>query len=472
VTVRHYSNTATEATLTSGITAVDTTFSLTSFSDYPAADFTAAISRGETDEEIVLVTVVSGSTVTVTRGYDGTTAKSHAAGASFLHVTIAKDYDEANTHVNATSGVHGTSGAVVGTSDAQTLTNKTLTSPTIASATMTGTTSMAALSVTGNATVGGTIGLSGLLTASGGLVVPSGHSTTLDALTASSGAFTGNVSVGGTLTVTGTLTGAAMSATTVTGSGLLKGAGVESTADLVLAQIAAPAGVASKGRLWAQTDGGLYFRTGATTAAVRLPVFWGAGTVLPSTGVLNGDEFQHTGLGCTLRYNGTAWRQAGAAPIVADQTGRDAISTTYSALLHGGFMVWQTDPGVMWHWTGTAWNRHAGDSGWLALTPLSPFTTVTTNGHQTQYRIADGYCHFRFRLSRATGWSAGSGGIQVFTFPVGARPSATYVTRFTKDSTDGVTDGMFSVLTDGTAQINIDGQAGNSIYGSGLFPID
>jgi hypothetical protein len=67
---------------------------------------------------VVLITAVSSSTVTATRGYDGTTPKSHAAGATFTHTTVAKDFDEANAHVNAATGVHGLAGGLVGTTDA------------------------------------------------------------------------------------------------------------------------------------------------------------------------------------------------------------------------------------------------------------------------------------------------------------------------------------------------------------------
>jgi hypothetical protein len=53
-------------------------------------------------------------------------------------MAIGRDYREANTHVEASTAVHGLSGTVVGTSDAQTLTNKTINA---ASNTITGITS-------------------------------------------------------------------------------------------------------------------------------------------------------------------------------------------------------------------------------------------------------------------------------------------------------------------------------------------
>jgi len=191
VAIRNYSNTATEATLTSAIASGDTTIALGSFAGFPSAPFTAAIDRGQATEEIVLVTASTPGAVTVTRGYDNTAAQAHAAGGTFLHVVVAKDYAEANAHGAATSGVHGVTGGLVGLTDVQTLTNKALTAPTLANPTVTGTATVAALTATG--------------------------ATSLAALTA-----TGNAAVGGTLTVTGatTLTGA-LAAGTASFSGLV-----------------------------------------------------------------------------------------------------------------------------------------------------------------------------------------------------------------------------------------------------------
>ena len=52
---------------------------------------------------------------------------------------ISADFITTNSHIVATSGVHGVVGNVVGTSDAQTLSNKTLTTPIISSISNTGT---------------------------------------------------------------------------------------------------------------------------------------------------------------------------------------------------------------------------------------------------------------------------------------------------------------------------------------------
>jgi hypothetical protein len=77
-------------------------------------------------------------------------------------MAVGRDYREANTHIEATTG-HGATGAVVGTTNAQTLTNKILTTPTITSPTITGTGAIAGTftgNLTGNVTgnVSGTSG--------------------------------------------------------------------------------------------------------------------------------------------------------------------------------------------------------------------------------------------------------------------------------------------------------------------------
>jgi hypothetical protein len=96
--------------------------------------YTVVIDPDTALEEIVDVTVYSsGNTLTITRGVDGPTpgtGVAHSAGAVVRHMAIGRDYQEANDHIEATTG-HGATGAVVGTTNTQTLTNKTLTSPTL-----------------------------------------------------------------------------------------------------------------------------------------------------------------------------------------------------------------------------------------------------------------------------------------------------------------------------------------------------
>lgn len=125
MTLRNYSSTAAEATLSAGVDASATTLSASGTTGWPATPFILAVDAGAAAQELVLVTNVAGTTLTVTRGYDSTVAASHDTGAVLQHSHAAIDFREANVHVNATAA-HGTTGNVVGTTDTQTLTNKTL----------------------------------------------------------------------------------------------------------------------------------------------------------------------------------------------------------------------------------------------------------------------------------------------------------------------------------------------------------
>jgi hypothetical protein len=100
--------------------------------------YTVVIDPDTALEEIVDVTVYSsGNTITITRNIDGSTGQAHSAGAVVRHMAIGRDYQEANNHIEAVTGHGVTTGAIVGTTNTQTLTNKTLTSPVITTPTIT-----------------------------------------------------------------------------------------------------------------------------------------------------------------------------------------------------------------------------------------------------------------------------------------------------------------------------------------------
>jgi hypothetical protein len=101
-TRRQYKGAAVSTTTTNSLNTTDTSVTIASTTGWPSSagvPFYVVIDPGTSAEEKCSATI-SGSTLTLTRAQDDTTASSHSSGATIYPVFTANDADEANELVS------------------------------------------------------------------------------------------------------------------------------------------------------------------------------------------------------------------------------------------------------------------------------------------------------------------------------------------------------------------------------------
>lgn len=101
-TRRQYSGAAVSTTTTNSLNTTDTSVTISSNTGWPSSagvPFYVVIDPGTSSEEKCSATI-SGTTLTLTRGQDDTTASAHSSGATIYPVFTANDADEANELVS------------------------------------------------------------------------------------------------------------------------------------------------------------------------------------------------------------------------------------------------------------------------------------------------------------------------------------------------------------------------------------
>jgi hypothetical protein len=150
MTVRKYSSRSQKTTLSSAITSSSASINVVSAAALMGGKtltagqtYTVVIDPDTAIEEIVDIyssstNPVSGNTIAIARGIDGSTAQAHSAGAEVRHMAIGRDYQEANDHAENVTTAHGlTIANVLETTDTNMITTAMLQSNAVTTAKIT-----------------------------------------------------------------------------------------------------------------------------------------------------------------------------------------------------------------------------------------------------------------------------------------------------------------------------------------------
>jgi hypothetical protein len=181
---RRYFRNGPSRTLAVAVTDSATSITVDNATGFPSTyPYTLILDHAASTEEVVLVTASpGGSVLTVQRGYNGTTSYAHSTGAVVVHGPAAIDFDEANAHANATTDVHGATGALVNTGSVQTVIGRKTFANGAATTTGEVMTRGATETVSGNKTFQGNNGFSGENTFTGRVRIDSAHPNTIHPL--------------------------------------------------------------------------------------------------------------------------------------------------------------------------------------------------------------------------------------------------------------------------------------------------